>query len=179
MDAGGLLIDVAEVVEDRAADLGGTPPAGLRRRLGHRRLDVTRDGLDPGVGLGRGRLGLAGRRLGGRLGLLGLSLGLLLGRSLGVQLGLEHGDLRLQLVHFGGEPGALSAQLGHLMPVVVMLYRRGLRNRSKPQRENRAESGPAEKRGLARHVSDPCLIIPRPTVRAELGRDYRASVTLG
>ncbi len=100
---------------------------------------------------------MAGRRLCGRLGLGRLGLGLLGGAALGVQLGFERGNLRLQLFHFSGEAGRFGLRLfGHGDRVMmVMLHRLGLRNRPEAQHEKRAESGPAEKRGLARHVSDP------------------------
>ncbi len=106
-------------------------------------------------------MGLAGRRLGGRLGLLSLGLGLRLDRILGVQLGLKRRHLSLQFLHLSRQAGAFGDRLlSSRLMVMVVHRRRCLRRRSKSQRQKCAESGPAEERGLAHHVSDPFLNIP-------------------
>ncbi len=178
----GLLIDVGHVHEDRAADGGVVPPAALRLHLGHGLVDVDRNGLDLGVGRSLSRLGLARRRLGGHLGLLGHRLGLLLGAVLGVELGFQCRHLGLQLFHFEGKAGRSALALVRSGGVVhvVMSDRLGLRNRPEAQHEQRAESGPAQQRGLAHHVSDPFLNIPVARRRMlSLAVHYPSSVTAG
>ncbi len=86
------------------------------------------------------------------LRLLGRHIDLLSVAFLGVQPVGEGVHFVAQLFDLG-PVGAVVHD--HHVAMMVMLHGLGLGHRSEPQRENCAESGPAQKRGLARHISDP------------------------